>query len=189
MIRFYCTGTISCMYYIIHDVRYNAKVSTEYCILSYLKVLYNIIVTRLHTEFIMLEWILPFMNVHCTTIQYSDTVFYHWQMVLSCISVHNKVKKICTVFIIHECILSLKKVLFINTVQFFCYSWNFFIIHELFYYSWIFFIIHDFFMIFFYYSWSYKNKITMLSFMFVLDHSWRYNQHWFCIMHKSKMMQ
>ena len=142
------------MYYIIHDVRYNAKESTEYCILSYLKVLYNIIVTRLHTEFIMLEWILPFMNVHCTTIQYSDTVFYHWQMILSCISVHKKVKKICTVFIIHECILSLKKVLFINTVQFFCYSWkffllfmNYFIIHEFFslfmIFLWFFFIIHE----------------------------------------------
>ena len=140
------------MYYIIHDVRYNAKVSTEYCILSYLKVLYNIIVTRLHTEFIMLEWILPFMNVHCTTIQYSDTVFYHWQMILSCISVHKKVKKICTVFIIHECILSLKKVLFIITVQFFLLLikffllfMNYFIIHEFFS---LFMIFYDFFLLF-----------------------------------------
>ena len=81
VIRFYCTGTISCMYYIIHDVRYNAKVSTEYCILSYLKVLYNIIVTRLHTEFIMLEWILPFMNVQqyniVTLFFIIDKWFYH----------------------------------------------------------------------------------------------------------------
>ena len=139
------------MYYIIHDVRYNAKVSTEYCILSYLKVLYNIIVTRLHTEFIMLEWILPFMNVQ----QYNIvTLFFIIDKWILCISVHNKVKKICTVFIIHECILSLKKVLFINTVQFFCYSWNFFllfmnyfIIHEFFslfmIFLWFFFIIHE----------------------------------------------
>ena len=174
------------MYYIIHDVRYNAKVSTEYCILSYLKVLYNIIVTRLHTEFIMLEWILPFMNVQ----QYNIvTLFFIIDKWILCISVHNKVKKICPVFIIHECISSLKKVLFINTVQFFLLLMkflllfmNYFIIHEFFS---LFMIFYDFF----YYSWSYKNKITMLSFMFVLDHSWRYNQHWFCIMHKSKMMQ
>ena len=127
------------MYYIIHDVRYNAKVSTEYCILSYLKVLYNIIVTRLHTEFIMLEWILPFMNVQ----QYNIvTLFFIIDKWILCISVHNKVKKICTVFIIHECILS-RKYYSLILYNFFCYSWNFF------YYSWTILL----FMNFFHYSW------------------------------------
>ena len=112
---------------------------------------YNIIVTRLHTEFIMLEWILPFMNVQ----QYNIvTLFFIIDKWILCISVHNKVKKICTVFIIHECILSLKKVLFIITVQFFLLLMNFFllfmnyfIIHEFFslfmIFLWFFFIIHE----------------------------------------------
>ena len=135
------------MYYIIHDVRYNAKVSTEYCILSYLKVLYSVqYYSDKAPHWIYHAW-MNFTIHECTTIQYSDTVFYHWQMVLSCISVHNKVKKMCTVFIIHECILSLKKVLFINTVQFFLLLMTFFLLFM------NYFIINEFFSLFMIFLW------------------------------------